>query len=285
MGLAGLGLTRLVLAALGSLAATFIGVVALVDRRNVFCQRIAVVPSVSCPPMFERATEAATFALTAGVVVAVVCAVLARTRRRPWLRAVVADGRPYSVPATWGLLTFLSWFSLLLGGLFYAIFSAVVLGVDGAEPTPSTGAYQVVLTGVLLALAALAWTSWRLRRTHSGANRRAGFPVFTVARTPPGAGGSYRSAPGDGGSGYPPTGGVHGAFSEQDGPQPWGAPEPEPTGYPRDGSPYGDGPQHGTRSLADEQGGFYDDDHRDLRPPAEQPGNPYSSDPFGREPD
>jgi hypothetical protein len=286
VGLAGLGLKRLLVAVVVSVIAVSAAVVALVDRRNDLCGHIDAAPGVSCPPMTEPATDAAMTSLIAAVVVAAVCTLLARVVRRRWLVAVASEGQPFSLPFSWGLLTVLCWLSLLVGVVLFLVFSAQVVS-DGPELPPTTsGAFPLVVTGVLLVSAALTWTGWRARRARATANRRAGFPVFRVSAV---SGGGGRGGWGDGGvQGSHGSSGPGSDAERHDGGGSHVDPgwaRDESAGYPRDGSLYGDGPQQGTRSFADEQGGFYSDDHRDMRPPAEQPGNIYGSDPFGRDPD
>lgn len=281
-------LGRLFIALILSVVAFAVGVFGFIEFRQQVCAPIDLLPGVTCPPVTVPATTAATVVLGLAVAVVVSLAVVKRSAKRAWRRAVIDAHTMFDAPFSWSFASFLQWVIGLSAVIVAAILTAQI---QNFFAPPELRWWPVILLGGLILVAGMTWSFWRCGRLQVRTGFRFGIPFAirggvvgtydpSVPESGPSrgrsdsAGGRRPRGPGFGGA-APVSSGWEDSSSGG-----WGAGSGSSNGYPRDG-PYGDGPQHGTRSLADERGSFYGSDHRDLRPPAEQPGNLYSRDPFG----
>ncbi len=127
-------------------------------------------PGVSCPE-FGPANDAGGFVSIVTLVAVVVLALLGRALRAAWAARVRRDGEAYSLPASWTLVVFATWFVATAGTAVAAMFSADRPESAGPPPAkPGTGSIFVVLA--LSVVAAYLWWSWRSHRTYVWANRQ-----------------------------------------------------------------------------------------------------------------
>ena len=143
--------------------------------------------------------------------------------------------------------------------------------------------WPMQLTCGLALLCGWSAAGWHRRRLLAKAERKWGIVALRTRRSAPappsgwrpGAAEGWAAPPAEshawshgGGSGWVHDGGPHATESS-----------PGPV---REPGIYGDGPQHGTRTFADDPGGLYGNGpQHGTTGPADQPGGFYSSDPFG----